>query len=94
MGADEVHEFLTFLAVKRNASMTTHRVALSKQASQRAFEPMVSSRQILTLARVTEFFPTTPITCSRLFRPILDVLFEELILKRHVLDRASGDVVE
>ncbi len=56
MGADEVHEFLTFLAVKRNASSTTHRVALSKQGSQRAFEPIVSSRQILTLARVTEFF--------------------------------------
>ena len=56
MGADEVREFLTFLAVKRNASLTTHRVALSKQGSQRAFEPMVSSRQIATLARVTEHF--------------------------------------
>ena len=32
--------------------------------------------------------------CSRLFRPILDVLFEQLIFKRHVLDRASGNVVE
>jgi integron integrase len=29
MGADEVREFLTFLAVKRNVSAATHRVALS-----------------------------------------------------------------
>jgi integron integrase len=29
MGADEVREFLTFLAVKRNVSASTHRVALS-----------------------------------------------------------------
>lgn len=29
MGADEVREFLTFLAVKRNASASMHRAALS-----------------------------------------------------------------
>lgn len=29
MGADEVRQFLTFLAVKRNVSVSTHRVTLS-----------------------------------------------------------------